>query len=184
MPDTSLLNDFATLFAYSWYRDFPMDGYSRDMGSTSDWNIHTGYTVRRVADLMGYFAHFESSNRTDAVIRDTLRAAVVFAEWEWLSPCENRINEPKKLSDAAMTENPRFCFLFSYAPTGTIERQLDYISGHWQADVPLLISLVEFEGTSKRFFKGMSMHRLHDGTWQLLREQRALAWDVPGTRWA
>lgn len=184
MCDQDLLQDFSTLFAYSWYRDFPMDGYSRDIGSLSDWNIHTGYTVRRVADLMGYFAHFESGNRTDAVIRDTQRGPIVFAEWEWLSPYENRINEPEKLSDAALKERPGFCFLFSYAPVGTIERQLGYIASKWRADVPLLVSLVEFEGSSTRIFKDMFMYRLNGGIWHLVREQQALAWNVQGTRWS
>lgn len=185
MPDTHLLNDFATLFSYSWYRDFPMDGYSRDIGSLSDWNTHTGYTIRRVGDLMGYFSHFESANRTDAVIRDTQRAPVVFAEWEWMSPYENQINEAKKLSDAALREQPKFCFLFSYAPMGTIEKQLGYVASQWCASVPLLISLIEFELISgKRVFQGMSMHVLQDGRWRLLREQQALAWDVPNARWA
>ncbi|KPA92101.1 hypothetical protein PF66_01685 [Pseudomonas asplenii] len=181
---TDLLNDFSTLFAYCWYRDFPLDGYSRDWGSTSDWNIHTGYTVRRVADLMGYYAHFESSGRTDAVIRDAQKSAVVFAEWEWESPLENEINEPKKLSDAALKERPQFCFLFSYAPTGTLEKQLAYIEQYWEADVPLLVTLIEYEGFNKRIFKTMVMYRLDHGTWSHVREQQALSWDVAGTRWA
>ncbi|KPA95884.1 hypothetical protein PF70_04062 [Pseudomonas asplenii] len=181
---TDLLNDFSTLFAYCWYRDFPLDGYSRDWGSTSDWNIHTGLTVRRVADLMGYYTHFESSGRTDAVIRDSNKAAVLFAEWEWKSPSPNRINEPKKLSDSALVERPQFCFLFSYMRIGTLEQQLTYIEQNWKADVPLLVTLIECEGMNDRFFKLMVTYRLDHGVWSQVREQQALSWEVTGTRWA
>lgn len=73
-----------------------MDGYSSHIGSFSDRNIHTGYTIRKMGDLMGYFSHFESANRTDAVIRNTQRAPMVFAGWEWMNPYENQINEAKK----------------------------------------------------------------------------------------
>ncbi|QXI31160.1 hypothetical protein [Pseudomonas vanderleydeniana] len=179
-----LLNDFSTLFAYCWYRDFPLDNTYRDMGSTSDWNIHTGLTVRRVADLMGYYAHFESGGRTDAVIRDSQNSPVLFAEWEWCSPCENSINEPEKLSNAAIKERPQFCFLFGYMPTGTLEKQQAYIEKWWKADLPLLVTLVEYEGSSTRFFKRMLTHRLDNGIWSLVREQHALSWNVAGTRWA
>ena len=179
-----LLNDFSTLFSYCWYRDFPLDNSYRDMGSTSDWNIHTGLTVRRVSDMMGYYAHFESGGRTDAVIRDSQKAPVLFAEWEWNSPCENEINEPKKLSDAVLKARPRFCFLFSYAPVGTLKDQLNYIQVAWEAHVPLLVTLVEYEGSSNRFFKTMITYRLDSGVWSQVREQQALSWDVAGTRWA
>lgn len=183
MQRFDLLNDFATLFAYNWYRDFPMDGYNRDMGSLSDWNIHTGITVRRVGDLLGFFTHFESSNRTDAVVRDAQRSPILFAEWEWIDPSRQQIGEPKKLSDAALAHNPQFCFLFSYVLQGSIECAHQFIAENWKAQVPLLVSLIEYTGITKRTFHQMSMHQLHNGQWTLLREQPALAWALPGTRW-
>ncbi|MGC4011836.1 MAG: hypothetical protein QM805_24290 [Pseudomonas sp.] len=183
MSRTTLLHDFATLFAYNWHRDFPVDGFNRDMGSRSDWNIHTGITVRRVADLMGYFAHFESSNRTDSVIRDAQRNAVAFAEWEWKSPAKSAINEPKKLSDAAKKEAPQFCFLFSYTPRGTLQKSLDFVASQWSADTPLLVSLIEYSGTRRRTFHDMSLFQLRNGVWKCLRRQPALSWHLAGTRW-
>lgn len=183
MPPTDLLTDFATLFAYNWYRDFPMDGYSRDVGSVSDWNIHTGISVRRVADLLGLFTHFESSNRTDAVLRDNQGSPVLFAEWEWNDPSQIPINEPAKLSDAALQHAPHFCFLFSYVQLKRVEDAQRYILDHWNAKTPLLLSLIEYTGRSTRLFHEMSMFRLENGQWTLLRQQPALAWALPGTRW-
>ncbi len=44
--------DFATLFQYFWYRDFPIDQVSTG-AKRADWTIHIGVVVRNVADLMG-----------------------------------------------------------------------------------------------------------------------------------
>ncbi|MEE8413762.1 MAG: hypothetical protein V3R96_04355, partial [Dehalococcoidales bacterium] len=73
--------DFATLFQYCWYRDFPIDPVSTG-AKRADWTIHIGVVVRSVADLIGYVARFESGGRTDAVLRS--RNGNEFAiEWEW-----------------------------------------------------------------------------------------------------
>jgi hypothetical protein len=60
--------DFATLFQYFWYRDFPIDQISTGAKRT-DWTIHIGIVVRNVADLMGLATRFESGGRKDAVLR-------------------------------------------------------------------------------------------------------------------
>ena len=79
---SSIARDFSTLFSYLWYSEFPLDGWNRESGSPSDWNVHSAVSVRKTAELFGLFVHFESGNRTDAVIRDRAKSAVAFVEWE------------------------------------------------------------------------------------------------------
>ena len=75
--------DFATLFQYIWYRDFPIGGGPRAVGALrSDWTIHTGLVVRSIADFIGLWARFESGQRTDAVLRSG-EGDEVAVEWEW-----------------------------------------------------------------------------------------------------
>jgi hypothetical protein len=72
------LDDFATIFAHMWYRDFPR----REDVQRADWTMHIGFTVRATADLMGLFTHFESGGRTDAVLKDNKNEPVAALEWE------------------------------------------------------------------------------------------------------
>ena len=60
--------DFATLFQYFWYRDFPIDEVSTGAKRT-DWTIRIGIIVRSIADLMGLVTRFERGGRKDAVLR-------------------------------------------------------------------------------------------------------------------
>ena len=73
--------DFATLFQYLWYRDFPIDEIARG-GKRSDWTIHVGIVVRNVADLMGLATRFESGGRKDAILR-SMAGDEIAIEWEW-----------------------------------------------------------------------------------------------------
>lgn len=81
-PDQSL-NDFATIFANMWYRDFPLHYSFRNQAQRADWTTHIGITVRSTADLMGLFTHFECGERTDAILKDNQGNGVAPLEWEW-----------------------------------------------------------------------------------------------------
>ena len=87
------VEDFATLFQYCWYRDFPVNSIST--GAGADWTIHIGVVVRNVADLMGYVTRFEHGGRKDAVLRGT-EGDEIAVEWEW---GDVRGNELKKLKE-------------------------------------------------------------------------------------
>ena len=75
------IEDFATLFQYFWYRDFPIDQISTGAKRT-DWTIHIGIVVRNVADLIGLVTRFERGGRKDAVLRSTDGDEIAI-EWEW-----------------------------------------------------------------------------------------------------
>ena len=81
LPDNwAKAEDFATLFQYFWYRDFPMH-QSATGARRSDWTIHIGLVVRSIADLMGLVTRFESGNRKDAVLRSG-EGDEIAIEWE------------------------------------------------------------------------------------------------------
>jgi hypothetical protein len=75
-------SDFATLFAYMWYRDFPIQKSSQQNVQRADWTMHLGIAVRAVADLMGLFTYFESGSRTDTVLKNNNGDFVAAVEWE------------------------------------------------------------------------------------------------------
>jgi hypothetical protein len=63
------LEDFATLFQYCWYNNFPIDKIIATGAKRADWTIHIGLVVRRVGDLLGFVTRFEHGGRTDAILR-------------------------------------------------------------------------------------------------------------------
>src|SRR5262249_14787695 len=113
------LEDFATLYAHLWYRDFPLQPPLHDRVQVSDWTAHVGIAVRTAAGLLGLFACFESVGRTDAVLRDA-RGAVAVLEWEWkgLQRGERVVTEFEKLQGLCAREDlqgVRFAGLIGYA---------------------------------------------------------------------
>jgi hypothetical protein len=74
------IEDFATLFQYCWYRDFPIDGISVG-AKRADWTIHIGVVVRSVSDLLGLVPRFEHVRRKDAVLRSKAGDEIAI-EWE------------------------------------------------------------------------------------------------------
>src|SRR4030042_5987281 len=74
--------DFATLFQYFWYRDFPMDAKIAIGAGRVDWTIHIGVVVRKIADFMGLVTRFEEGGRKDAMLRST-DGDEIAVEWEW-----------------------------------------------------------------------------------------------------
>ena len=73
--------DFAALFQYFWYRDFPMDAKMATGAGRVDWTIHIGVVVRNIADLMGLVTRFERGSRKDAILRST-EGDEIAIEWE------------------------------------------------------------------------------------------------------
>lgn len=179
----SITSDFSTLFSYLWHNEFPLDGWNREHGSPSDWNIHTALTVRKTAELFGLFVHFESGNRTDAVIKDRLGTPVAFAEWEWQSPAETEINEPQKLSKAYTESKPQFCFLLTYTPENKLDDVLHNLQLNWQHSGPLLAGFITYEGRTYRTFKSLCFFEIRKDSVCMLRKQEALPWNVEGSKW-
>lgn len=193
--------DFVTLFAYFWHQDFPLDRHCRTWGKRSDWTIHIGIVLRKTADLLGYFSHFEDGQRTDMVVRDREGYALAWCEWEWLCPQERGFNEiekfKKSLAEAEKAteiskQMPEFCFLYSYACIEDISGQthdenqvLQVLQDAWgQAAVPLVIGLMLFKQERQgRKFKRMVFYRIESNRRQVLRTQAAVPWRVPHTRW-
>lgn len=184
MKYTVTTEEFATLFSCLWYRDFPLDGYHRDGGFTSDWTIHTGIVIRKVSDLLGIFTHFESGGRCDAVLRDNNNNPVVFAEWEWQSPAEVEINEISKLRDISAKERPVFCFLLTYTPENCVEKVLTNAKKEWGTNERIIIfGLITYTGSPYRTFRRLKIYMLEGGTLTLLKDQPALPWEVEGSKW-
>ena len=204
--------DFATLFQYFWYRDFPMD--QKSVGALRvDWTIHIGIVVRNIADLMGLVTRFERGGRKDAILRSTDGDEVAI-EWEW-SDIRRWINassnELQKLKDhkvwSAVTGKERllrYAVLVTYTHSRihtpdreklynqVIEKweEIDTDSGLFPAKWPLLLILIEVEKSRlpmRREFKNIQMSIFNKGEEVKCRELRsapAFPWEVPGTRWS
>ena len=187
------IEDFATLFQYLWYRDFPLD--QQAVGARrSDWTIHTGIVVRRVADLMGLVARFESGKRKDAVLRSA-DGDEIAVEWEW-SGVLGKANEIQKLKDHKLWPNGKeklkYAVLVTYTHTPNIQKVYDSVRTKWEEDGgarwPLLLILIDVVRVPKtRFFVGkefrsMQMSIFENGEPVHLRSAPALPWEVSRTR--
>jgi hypothetical protein len=203
--EAMLLTDFATIFAYMWYRDFPLLHSVHEKAQRADWTTHIGITVRSTADLMGLFTCFESGGRTDAVLRDRNKMPIAALEWEWaaLHRGNTIINEFDKLKDNCAKpkfQGLRFAGLIGYARTTSAKGRDDYTKlsaavleeyrTRWTKDLPpLLLVVIHFEWTgkdenrqSRRFIK-MTIDEIAEGRMRHLREQVAYPWDVSGSKW-
>ena len=180
---TSISNDFATLFSYQWYQGFPLDGWNRDHGSVSDWTTHSAITFRNTADLFGYFVHFESGGKSDAVLRNSKKEPVAFAEWEWQDPVRNEINEPSKLSAAYLEHKPEFCFLLTYVDEEKLPSAVDKIAAQWPHPNDLILCLVTYSGKGFRTFKELVFFRITLNSSDEIRRQPALPWLIKNSRW-
>jgi hypothetical protein len=198
--DDMLLEDFATIFAHMWYRDFPLQHSVREKAQRADWTTHIGIAVRSTADLMGLFTCFESGVRTDAVLRDNSKGAVAALEWEWAALHSGKVNEFKKLVTLcgdSRFKGLRFAGLVVYGRKGgtnyteRTEKVLDEYEKSWSGQLPpLLLVVIYFQGIGKhesrqrREFKDMEIFEIVGGSRKLLRQQPACPWDVHGSRWA
>ena len=184
--------DFATLFQYFWYRDFPMDAKKATGAGRVDWTIHIGVVVRNVADLMGLVTRFERGGRKDAILRST-EGDEVAIEWEW-GGVFGKANELTKLRDHGVRpkgkERLKYAALITYTHTPYIEKVYNHVMEEWKgARWPLLLILVDLIESKKYYmgkeFKNIQMSIFNEGEKVERRELRsapAFPWEVPGTR--
>jgi len=185
--------DFATLFQYFWYHDFPIDQKSTG-ARRSDWTIHTGVVVRSIADLMGFVTRFESGKRKDAVMRNT-EQDIIALEWEW-EGVFGKVNELEKLKlhkvwskDKDSTRLLKYAVLITYTHTYNIDKVYKRVLTEWKgAPWPILLILIDLEEssrfTSHKEFKNMQMSIFNEGKRIDLRVTPAFPWKVSKTRWS
>jgi len=194
--------DFATLFQYFWYRDFPMDAKKATGAGRVDWTIHIGVVVRNIADLMGLVTRFERGGRKDAILRSTDGDEVAI-EWEWedILGKDGKLkgNELGKLKchkvwskDKNRERLLNYAVLITYTHTPNIEKVYNHVMQKWQgARWPLLLILINRVESRKfgmrRDFKNIQMSIFNEGEEVERRELRvvpAFPWEVYGTRWS
>ncbi len=186
--------DFATLFQYFWYRDFPIDQKATGARRV-DWTIHIGVVVRNIADLLGLITRFERGGRKDAVLRSAAGDEIAI-EWEWKEIKKG--NELEKLKDHRVWNNKnttkdikrllKYAVLITYTDMASMDEVYDQVMGRWKgAKWPLLLILIDWEKSkkfsSRREFKNMQMSVFHKGKRTELRVVTAYPWRVTGTRW-
>jgi len=188
------IEDFATLFQYFWYRDFPLDQVA--IGARrSDWTIHIGIVVRNIADLMGLVARFESGKRKDAVLRSA-EGDEIAIEWEW-GGVFGKANELKKLKDHEVwpkgKENLKYAVLVTYTHTPNVQEVYKLVKARWEekegARWPLLLILIDvIDVPKKQFFVGKEFMNIQMSVFNKGEQRRdlrlapALPWKVPETR--
>ncbi len=165
------LEDFATLFQYFWYRDFPLDQAA--IGARrSDWTIHTGIVVRNIADLMGLVTRFESGKRKDAVLRSA-EGDEIAIEWEW-GGVFGKANELDKLKKHKVwpegKKRLKYAVLITYTHTPNIQRVYELVKAKWEDKDPekggiprwplLLILIDVIDVPKKQFFVGKEFHNI------------------------
>lgn len=179
----SRLNDFITLYNSFWYRDFPVAYGSIDFAKRADWTTHIATSIRQVSSMMGLFSCFESGGRTDAELQFADRKVWAKLEWEWDEPREHRVGELAKLARAA--SDCDVCIYIGYSSIHHHEANLQKISEAWKEVVkPLLVILVTFESEGRwRYFNQLKTYSFDGQGSMLLRDQPALPWNVPNSRW-
>ena len=178
----NLTNDFIALFNAFWYRDFPVVEKHKPLGKRAEWTLHIGFCVRSCADLLGFFTHFETGNRTDAVIKDNRGNDLIHIEWEWSEPRDKAVNEIRKLSESSKGV---LSILITYSFIDKLKDNLDSIREQWSGDDALLIFIItcSYDTGSGRIFENIETFSLKGGRWQTLRTQPALPWKCTGKRW-
>ena len=203
------LEDFATLFQYFWYRDFPMDAKKATGAGRVDWTIHIGVVVRNIADLMGLVTRFEEGGRKDAILRSTDGDEIAI-EWEWedILGKDGKLkgNELRKLQNRKVwrrndKEGLKYAVLITYTKMSGEETEqvydnwvkvkvYDEVVKVWKKGTlwPLLFILIDFGKfemlSSRRGFKKIRMSVFHEGKYIELRSAPAFPWEVAGTTWS
>jgi len=185
------IEDFATLFQYYWYRDFPMNQKSTG-ARRSDWTIHTGIVIRNIADIMGFMARYESGKRKDAVMRNA-EQDVIALEWEWEGVWGNEIKKLKEHKvwryDKNIERLLKYAVFITYTHTCNIGKVYGHVLDKWKdAPWPLLLILIDVEESKKFFshkeFINIQMSVFEKGKRRQLRSAPAFPWKVPKTRWS
>jgi hypothetical protein len=177
--------DFVVLFNAFWYRDFPITKQKEEISRRALWTTHIASTVKQCADHLGLFTCFETGGKTDAVIEDSDANKWAKIEWEWREPKYKKVNEIKKLAEAALKDESEVCIFIGYSNTKDHEKNLDAIGEQWKdVNKPLIVFLVTFlKKKKKRQFYLLQTHYFHGKTKRMLREQKALPWEAEGTKW-
>ena len=179
-----MLEDFAVLFRWNWYRDFPVSNTKTkwtdiSVGNRSLWTNHIAFVFRQATNLMGLFARFED-RRLDGLVLNRDGVLLVAGEWEWDEPATPTFNELEKLKDAEPSE---FAFLFTYTSEETKTANLGHIAKQWATERPLLLALLTYSTDRGRRFEDLEFHVIVGNKSKLLIDSRALPWEVGGTRW-
>jgi len=183
--------DFATLFQYLWYRDFPLD--QRAVGAArADWTIHIGIVVRNIADLIGLVARFERGSRKDALLRSTAGDEIA-VEWEWGGVWGNELDKLKNhrvlSAEKGVDRLLKYAVLVTYTHTPNIKMVYDHVMKKWEgAKWPLLLVLIDVIKNRKypigKEFINLQMSVFNKGEQRELRSAPALPWKIPETRWS
>jgi len=187
--------DFAALFQYLWYRDFPIDEIS--IGAhRADWTHHIGIVVHNIANLFGFVARFETGGKTDAVLRSRDGDEIAL-EWEW-GDVQSELNglrsyrawHPPEVSEKTI----KYAVLITYESESKPRDVLKKVEEEWRKEprppYPLLFVLVSFrdvkrkEFSSKRAFSNISMFLFGEDKPGKLRSAPAFPRKVRGTRWS
>ena len=158
----------------------------------SDWTIHIGIVVRKIADLLGLHARFESGHRKDAVLRSA-EGDEMAVEWEWEGVWQNELKKlkehrgwtPQKCCDHLL----KYAVLITYTHTPNMEKVYEHVTNEWEgARWPLLLILIDFEET-KNFFAGKEFKSIHMSIFdscgqRVLRDAPAFPWEIGGSRWS
>ncbi len=180
--------DFATLFQYFWYRDFPMDAKRAIGAGRVDWTIHIGVVVRNIADLLGLVTRFERGGRKDAILRSTDGDEVAI-EWEWGGVWGNELEKLKHHKIWPKDkERLKYAVLITYTHPPNIQKVYNHVIEKWKgARWPLLLILIDLIESKKyhmgKEFKHIQMSVFHKGERRELRSSPAFPWKVSGTRW-
>jgi hypothetical protein len=183
--------DFATLFQYLWYRDFPIDQKATG-ARRADWTIHIGIVIRSIAALMGLIPRFEHGKRTDAVLRSTAGDEIAI-EWEWGGVWYNelaKLNSHKVFStEKEVSRLLKYAVLITYTHTPKIDEVAEYVKNKWkEAQWPLLLILIDLDESnlysSHKKFNDIQAVLFENGNKAELRKSPAFPWQVRGTQWS
>jgi len=186
------IEDFATLFQYFWYRDFPMDAKMAVGVGRVDWTIHIGVVVRNVGDLLGLVTRFERGGRKDAILRST-EGDEIAVEWEWGGVWGNELEKLKEhqvwSKNKSREKLLKYAVLITYTHPPNIQKVYNHVMEKWEgAQWPLLLILIDLIESKKypmgKEFKNIQMSIFHKGERRELRSAPAFPWEVPSTRWS
>lgn len=177
--------DFMALFNAIWYRDFPFIRDHEPKAIRAMFTAHINSVVKACADLMGFFALYEEGNRTDIIIEKASRKNWAKVEIEWKTPIRETVNEFQKLSDAATAGEADVYIIITYADNRKLKENVAAIERQWRhSDVCLLVFLLTFDiNGRRRKLTTLQSYIVRSGKAVKKREQYALPWDVPETRW-
>lgn len=177
--------DLVAFFNALWYRDFPLAKERKTPASRAEWTTHIGICIRTIADLMGYFTHFEGGIKTDAVLKNNSGKPIANVEWEWYQPINEKVNEIQKLYETQ--KDIQMSVFIGYYDAEREKENIQKIKKIWKCNDKTLIAFLvkfhkakwklrEFERLETWLFRGGKEPDKH-------RSQAALPWMLEGTRW-